>query len=140
MNRKVSPMNRNGNNQETMNQLRERYKRIRCKRMFDSPRVRESSKQNMIAFHMTQTRIAKDLGLFEDACRSVRDVQLPTFSSTTKTQRRHANPSTLPSIVNSFIPISIPLSIFLPPTFRTYVRLSPSFYCPSIDTCRFKFV
>lgn len=142
MNRKVSPMNRNGNNQETMNQLRERYKRIRCKRMpeFDSPRVRESSKQNMIAFHMTQTRIAKDLGLFEDACRSVRDVQLPTFSSTTKTQRRHANPSTLPSIVNSFIPISIPLSIFLPPTIRTCVRLSPSFYCPSIDTCRFKFV
>lgn len=137
MNRKVSPMNRNGNNQETMNQLRERYKRMP---EFDSPRVRESSKQNMIAFHMTQTRIAKDLGLFEDACRSVRDVQLPTFSSTTKTQRRHANPSTLPSIVNSFIPISIPLSIFLPPTFRTCVRLSPSFYCPSIDTCRFKFV
>lgn len=75
----------------------------------------------MIAFHMTQTRIAKDLGLFEDARRSVRDVQLPTFSST---QRRHANPSTLPSIVNSFIPS---LSRCLSSSLRACVRLSPSF-------------
>lgn len=124
-----------------MNQLRERYKR--SLQTDAGVRFAESSREFEIEYDcMTQTRIAKDLDLFEDACRSVRDVQLPTFSSTTKTQRRHANPSTLPSIVNSFIPsLSIPLSIFLPLTIRTCVGLSRSFfYCPSIDTCRFKFV
>lgn len=49
MNRKVSPMNRNGNNQETMNQLRERYKRIRCK--FDAGvRFAESSREFEIEY------------------------------------------------------------------------------------------
>lgn len=78
----------------------------------------------MIAFHMTQTRIAKDLGLFEDARRSVRDVQLPTFSVDAKTSRESVDSSIHRELIypHLYPPVCLPLS-----GVRACVRLSPSF-------------